>query len=135
MNGQKYHVGAFSHSLRCHLMNEHLGQLNETQFDVNINVSDPVAVYYRNKLVNISSNNLEIIYELVFQNEKHILPIKQTNYTTEQRETEPLSSYKEFEKLKDIKGHMVKFSGRETGWCSMQYLNCLEIYKGPDMIV
>ena len=121
MNGKPYEVGVFSHSLRCQLMNEHLGQLKGNQSDKNaiVDVSDPVAVPYRDKISSISSKNSEI-YELVFPNENHVLPTKQTGYLI--REPETLFSEMVNETLSEIKGHIVKFSGSET---ECMYTCCL----------
>lgn len=43
MNGVKYFVGKFSHSLRCNLLKEHLGLLKGGQDEFDINVNDPLT--------------------------------------------------------------------------------------------
>jgi len=44
MKGQHYQVGKFSHSLRCHLLREHLGLLNEREYEASaLKVEDPLV--------------------------------------------------------------------------------------------
>jgi len=64
MNGQHFQVGKFSHSLRCHLMRQHLGLLDDEEYATSdIKVDDPLAI--TSLLLNIAENN-NMIYERVF---------------------------------------------------------------------
>ena len=63
MNSQTFQVGSFSHSLRCHLMREHLGLLgNENN---TISVEDPIDSTTLNQIKEIAKKNTDI-YEQVF---------------------------------------------------------------------
>ena len=64
MNDQHFQVGKFSHSLRCHLIREHLGLLDDGEYATSdIKVDDPLAA--ANLLLNVAENN-NFIYERVF---------------------------------------------------------------------
>ena len=46
MNGHPFQVGEFSHSLRCHLMREHLGLLDDQYYgSSDLKVEDPLALH------------------------------------------------------------------------------------------
>ena len=46
MKGHSFPVGKFSHSLRCHLMREHLGLLDDERYkSTNLKVEDPLALH------------------------------------------------------------------------------------------
>ena len=64
MNGQSFQVGKFSHSLRCHLMREHLGLLDDKEYEAShIKIDDPLASTKLVSKVSISNNT---IYKRVF---------------------------------------------------------------------
>jgi len=64
MNGQSFQVGRFSHSLRCHLMREHLGLLDDKEYEAShIKIDDPLASTKLVSKVSISNNT---IYKRVF---------------------------------------------------------------------
>ena len=93
MNGEPYTVGKFSHGLRCHLLKEHLGLLDEGNQDINCKVEDPVAYNFYKGISDIAVANT-LIYEQVFR--RRILPTNQVwNY-------EDLENWKTFEGLADI---------------------------------
>ena len=72
MNGRSYQVGKFSHSLRCHLLKEHLGLLSEmTATPLNIKVEDPLTRALRSTVLKLAEENTRI-FESVFQG--RILP-------------------------------------------------------------
>ncbi|XP_064387807.1 LOW QUALITY PROTEIN: uncharacterized protein LOC135335987 [Halichondria panicea] len=58
MNGNSHKVGEFSHSLRCHLIKEHLGILKGLHVD--IDVSDPISQHFRKSLTKIAARNTQI---------------------------------------------------------------------------
>ena len=91
MNGKMYRVGKFSHGLRCHLLKEHLGLLNEE--DPDIKVEDPLMKNFYMRLSEIASRNTAI-YERVFH--RKVLPTNQVqNYTD-------LENWKTFLGLADL---------------------------------
>ena len=65
INGLPYRVGKFSHGLRCHLLKEHLGLLDEENWGIDLEVEDPLADDFYAELLKIASTNTEI-YETVF---------------------------------------------------------------------
>ena len=67
MKGQPFQVGKFSHSLRCHLMREHLGLLDEGKYEVSsLKVEDPLADNFHPDVWRIAVEN-SLIYERVFR--------------------------------------------------------------------
>ena len=62
MNGESYLVGKFSHELRCRLLIEHLGLLNEENQDSSLNVKDPVAYNFYKGIFDVANSNT-LIYE------------------------------------------------------------------------
>lgn len=68
MNNQPYQVGKFAHSLRCHLLKEHLGVLND---HLEIDVEDPLRYSFRNGISDQAIKNTRY-YETVFRG--RILP-------------------------------------------------------------
>lgn len=91
MNGKVYRVGKFSHGLRCHLLKDHLGLLNEK--DPDIKVEDPLMPHFYMRLSEIASWNTAV-YERVFH--RKVLPTNQVqNYTD-------LENWKTFDGLADI---------------------------------
>ena len=72
MNGKPYQVGKFSHSLRCHLLKEHLGLLSEMNATpLNIKVEDPLTSAFLGAVLKLAEQNT-CIFESVFQGK--ILP-------------------------------------------------------------
>ncbi|XP_065882686.1 phospholipase D2-like [Dysidea avara] len=66
MNGRHFEVGKFSHSLRCHLMREHLGLLDKKKYEASdIKVEDPLDTTFRD-LISVAAENNGVIYETVF---------------------------------------------------------------------
>ena len=91
MNGETFLVGKFSHGLRCHLIKEHLGLLNQENGD--FDVVDPVAYNFYHGIFEIATSNT-LIYERVFR--RKILPTNSVwNY-------EDLKNWKTFEGLADV---------------------------------
>ena len=92
MNGQPYQVGKFAHSLRCHLLREHLGLLSDMNVTpLNVQVEDPLTVH-----TTISGQAVQnaLIFERVFR--RRILPTNQVwNF-------EDLENWKSFPGLVDI---------------------------------
>ena len=67
MKGQPFQVGKFSHSLRCHLMREHLGLLDKGKYEVSgLKVEDPLANNFHPDVWKIAEEN-SLIYERVFR--------------------------------------------------------------------
>ena len=60
MNGEPYRVGKFSHGLRCHLIKEHLGLLNEDNQELDLDMEDPQTDNLRRTLHQLSS-----LYQLI----------------------------------------------------------------------
>lgn len=61
MNGRPYQVGKFSHSLRCHLLKEHLGLLSEmTATPLNFTVEDPLTIAFHNTVSKLAEKNTRI---------------------------------------------------------------------------
>jgi len=95
MNGQPYQVGKFSHSLRCHLLKEHLGLLSEMNVTPrNIKVEDPLTSAFRFAVVELAAQNTHI-FEKVFHG--RILP------TNKVLNFEDLENWKSIPGLADIK--------------------------------
>lgn len=93
MNGESYSVGKFSHELRCNLMKEHLGLLDERHSGVDLDVKDPLTYDFYTQLSEIASSNTQI-YERVFH--RKVLPTNQVfNF-------EDLKNWKTFEGLADV---------------------------------
>ena len=66
MKGQHYQVGKFSHSLRCHLLREHLGLLNEREYEASaLKVEDPLVDDIHTAILELAVENTEI-YGMVF---------------------------------------------------------------------
>ena len=64
MKGQSFQVGKFSHSLRCHLMREHLGLLDDKEYEASqTKIDDPLAS--TEFVLKISEKN-NMIYKKVF---------------------------------------------------------------------
>ncbi len=106
MNGKSHKVGNFSHSLRCRLIEEHLG-LNDSNVD--IDVRDPISQHFRKHLTETAARNTQI-YEEVFKGE--IIP------TDNVKNKEDLKKWKIKPKdlseeskssLSEIRGHFVTF--------------------------
>jgi len=65
MNGQPFKVGRFSHSLRIHLIKEHLGLLSSQDYKASgIKVEDPIDTDALHKLKVIAKTNTEIYKSL-----------------------------------------------------------------------
>ena len=66
MNGKPYQVGKFSHSLRSHLLKEHLGLLSEVNATpLNIYVEDPLTSSFHGAVSRLAKKNT-CIFEKVF---------------------------------------------------------------------
>lgn len=138
MNGNPYQVGKFSHSLRCHLLKEHLGLLNE---DTNLSVEDPLTDEFHDRLSTQASTNTEI-YEEVFKGS--ILPVDsvlcykdiETWKKSAPKSVAHTSPQKGIKMLSKICGNIVKFPShfleeerqlkpsylhRITGACKLQW--------------
>lgn len=90
MNNQPYQVGKFAHSLRCYLLKEHLGVLND---HLEIDVEDPLRYSFRNGILDQATKNT-LIYEQVFRG--RILPTNQVwNF-------EDLKNWQSFEGTADV---------------------------------
>lgn len=90
MNNQPYQVGKFAHSLRCQLLKEHLGVLND---HLEIDVEDPLRYSFRNGILNQANKNTQF-YEQVFRG--RILPTNQVwNF-------EDLKNWQSFEGTADV---------------------------------
>ena len=75
MNGVKYMMGKFAHSLRCDLLKEHLGLVDNNEDGFEISVDDPLA---QNFIVGVYAQaELNTFYYFILQ----ILPFN-TNYYT-----------------------------------------------------
>lgn len=98
MNGKAVKVGKFSHSLRCHLMKEHLGLLEITKYEASaIKVEDPLNINFLTEIRKIAKENAKI-YESVFGHGDKRSP---TNHE---------SNFEQQEKqIKLIKGNLVEF--------------------------
>ena len=84
MNKRRYQVGKFSHSLRCHLLKEHVGLLSEMNATPqNINVEDPLTSHIA--ISRLAEKNT-CIFENVFGG--RILP------TNEARDLDELKKWK-----------------------------------------
>ena len=94
MNEQPYQVGKFSHSLRCHLLKEHLGLLPEMlKTPLNIQVEDPLMTVLHATISELAVKNT-LIFERVFY--RRILPTNQVwNF-------EDLENWKSISGLADI---------------------------------
>ena len=69
MNGWPFKAGQFSHSLRCHLIREHLGLLNDEDYKASaFAVEDPLNSNFLN-LISVTAENNSSIYETVFGGE------------------------------------------------------------------
>lgn len=84
---QPYQVGKFCHSLRCHLLKEHLGLLSEINATpVNIKVEDPLTSAFHSAVSKLAKGNT-CIFEKVFGG--RILP------TNNARNLDELKDWKE----------------------------------------
>ena len=92
MNGKSYSVGKFSHELRCYLMKEHLGLLEEKHSGIDLDVRDPLKFNFYTQLSEIASSNT-LIYERVFRGK--VWPTNQVF------NIEDLENWKAFEGLAD----------------------------------
>lgn len=112
MNDVSYQVGKFAHTLRCHLMEEHLGLLSTENELSGLKVEDPLVYSFYTGISKQATDNM-LIYEQVFRSK--ILPTNQVwNY-------EDLENWKTFqgfadidqnlaeEELRKIQGNIVKF--------------------------
>jgi phospholipase D1/2 len=108
MNGEPYDVGKFSHGLRCHLMNEHLGLLNKPE-GLGFDVEDPMVDNFFSKLHEVASNNTKI-YETVFSRE--IIPTN-PSWTFEDMEEWRAQGHEGFAKMypEQVKDKLSKVQG------------------------
>ena len=90
MNGQPYQVGTFCHSLRCHLLKEHLGLLSEmNETPPNVTVEDPLTSALHRAVSKLAKENT-CIFERVFGG--RVLP------------TDKASNLDELKKWKSVSG-------------------------------
>lgn len=108
MNGRPYQVGKFSHSLRCHLLKEHLGLLSEmTAAPLNIKVEDPLTSAFHSTVLELAEKNTRI-FESVFQG--RILPTNEVRNLDELEKWESrLVDADHYLKLDEIRGRIVLF--------------------------
>ena len=113
MNGRPYQVGKFSHSLRCHLLKEHLGLLSEmTATPLNFKVEDPLTIAFHSTISKLAEENTRI-FESVFQG--RILPTNEVKNFDELKEWKSRSGVadhhleKATEELHEIQGRIVLF--------------------------
>ena len=113
MNGRPYQVGKFSHSLRCHLLKEHLGLLSETTAtSLNIKVEDPLTSSFHSTVLELAEENTRI-FESVFQG--RILPTNEVRNFDELKEWQSLSGVADHnleqatKELDEIQGRIVLF--------------------------
>lgn len=113
MNGRPYQVGKFSHSLRCHLLKEHLGLLSEmTATPLNFTVEDPLTIAFHSTVSKLAEKNTRI-FESVFQG--RILPTNEVQNFDELKEWKSRSGVadhhleKATEELHEVQGRIVLF--------------------------
>ena len=113
MNGRPYEVGKFSHSLRCHLLKEHLGLLSEmTATPLNFNVEDPLTIAFHSTVSKLAEENTRI-FERVFGG--RILPTNEVQNFDKLKEWKSRSGVadhhleKATEELHEIQGRIVLF--------------------------
>ena len=113
MNGRPYQVGKFSHSLRCHLLKEHLGLLSEmTATPLNFNVEDPLTIAFHSTVSKLAEENTRI-FERVFGG--RILPTNEVQNFDKLKEWKSRSGVadhhleKATEELHEIQGRIVLF--------------------------
>ncbi len=113
INGLPYRVGKFSHGLRCHLMKEHLGLLDEGSRGIDLEVENPLADKFYTTLLEIASDNTKI-YEKVFF--RKIIPTTQESWTFQDMEdwktNEGLADMypdQSKEELSKVRGRIVMF--------------------------
>jgi len=115
MNGQPYQVGKFCHSLRCHLLKEHLGLLQEMNATpVNIKVEDPLTSAFHSAVSKLAKGNT-CIFEKVFGG--RILPTNNARNLDELKDWKSISGVaddhdsleKAIKELEDIQGRIVLF--------------------------
>ena len=113
MNGRPCQVGKFSHSLRCHLLKEHLGLLSETTATpLNIKVEDPLTNAFHDTVLELAEENTRI-FESVFQG--RILPTNKARNFDELKEWQSLSGVADHnleqatKELDKIQGRIVLF--------------------------
>ena len=131
MNNQPYQVGKFSHSLRCHLLKEHLCVLNGHEFDV----EDPLRSSFYNGILDQATKNTQI-YEQVFRG--RILPTDQVRTSQDLKQwqsKEAVSPEEAGKELSKIRGHIViwpslflKDELKPSPWNPLQ-IYCKEIEK------
>ena len=108
MNGRPYQVGKFSHSLRCHVLKEHLGLLSErTATPLNIKVEDPLTSAFHSTVLKLAEENTRI-FESVFQG--RILPTNKVRNFDELKEWKSRSDVADhYLELPKIQGRIVLF--------------------------
>ena len=113
MNGRPYQVGKFSHSLRCHLLKEHLGLLSEmTATPLNFTVEDPLTIAFHSTVSKLAEKNTRI-FERVFGG--RILPTNEVQNFAKLKEWKSRSGVadhhleKATEELHEIQGRIVLF--------------------------
>ena len=112
MNGKPYQVGKFSHSLRCHLVKEHMGLLGDDDKDSEINVEDPLELSFLGPIITRAMWN-DVYYKDAFG--PGLLPVNGIENFDELRKQEqtpmPLEDTAESrELLAKIQGNMVTYA-------------------------
>ena len=132
MNGKPYEVGKFSHTLRCQLMKEHLGLLENPGYS--IDVSDPASKHFFDTVSSIAKENSKIYLD-VFGG--RIIPNNQIfnqedlerwkTVVTEFGRNKDLAKYL----LEQIRGHIVKFPYTFLmDYLKPSHLDLFKIYVG-----
>ena len=104
MNGEPYKVGKFCHSLRCHLLKEHLGLLSEMNATPqNVKVEDPLTSH---SIVSKLAKENTRIFEEIFGGK--ILP------------TDEAPKLNELKKWKSVSGIADEHGSLERAWTELE---------------
>ena len=123
MNGRPYQVGKFSHSLRCHLLKEHLGLLSETTaISLNIKVEDPLTSSFHSTVLELAEENTRI-FESVFRG--RILPTNEVRNFDELKQWQSLSGVADHN-LEQATKELDKIQGRIVLFPQLFLKDCLK---------
>ena len=123
MNGRPYQVGKFSHSLRCHLLKEHLGLLSETTAtSLNIKVEDPLTSSFHSTVLELAEENTRI-FESVFRG--RILPTNEVRNFDELKQWQSLSGVADHN-LEQATKELDKIQGRIVLFPQLFLKDCLK---------
>ena len=110
MNGQPYQVGKFCHSLRCHLLKEHLGLLSEMNAAlVNIKVEDPLTSDFHSAVSKLAEGNT-CIFEKVSGG--RILPTDNAPNLDELKDWKSISGVADHDSLEEAVKELDEIQGR-----------------------